>query len=114
MFNQQDSNGSYYYLAITSGGEYVIGKAVTGETDIFLTNDDQWAASDRIPRNALSYRIGADCGQGKLTLYVNDQYVDSVSDASYSSGYVGLFAWSGENAEAADVTFDDFVMSSLQ
>ena len=106
MCNQQASGSSYHYVAITAGGEYAIGKAVTGETDIFLTNDDRWAASDRIPRNAPSYRIGADCGNG--------QQIASAPDASYSSGSVGLFAWSGADANTADVTFDDFVVTSLE
>ncbi|HSL30634.1 MAG TPA: protein kinase [Anaerolineales bacterium] len=114
MCNQQASGSSYYYLAMTPGGQYAIGKAITGETDVFLTNNDRWAASSLIPRNAPSYRIGADCSQGTLTLYVNGQRIASVSDSSYSSGYVGLFAWSGADATAADVTFDDFLITSLE
>ncbi len=111
---QQDPSSSYYYLAMTPGGEYAIAKAVTGETDLFLTNNDQWAASDLIPKNASSYRVGADCGNGTLTLYVDGQQIASVSDSDYTSGYVGAFTWSGENASAADVTFDDFLVRSLE
>jgi serine/threonine protein kinase len=114
LCHQQASNSSYYYLAVTSGGEYAIGKAITVETDIFLTNEDSWAPSGKIPSGAPSYRVGADCGQGTLTLYVNDQQIASVSDAAYSSGYTGLFVWSGEKAEAADVSFDDFLITSLE
>ncbi|MDQ2691614.1 MAG: hypothetical protein M3Y68_06255, partial [Chloroflexota bacterium] len=114
MCNQQVSGSSYHYVAITPGGEYAIGKAVTGETDVFLTNNNRWAASDQIPRNAASYRIGADCSPATLTLYVNGQRIASVSDSSYPSGYVGLFAWSGADTTAADVTFDDFLLRSLE
>ena len=114
MCNQQEESASYYYLAITPNGQYAIGKATSGEQDVFLTNNDRWAASNQIPRNAASYRIGADCGNGTLTLYVNGQQIASASDSSYASGYVGLFAWSGENSTAADVIFDDFVIASLE
>ena len=89
-------------------------KAITGEADIFITNNDKWAASNLITKNASSYRVGAACGNGKITLYVDGKQVASVSDSSYTSGYVGLFAWSGENVDAADVTFDDYVIRSLE
>ena len=113
MCNQQATNGNFYYLAMTPAGEYAIAKAAEGQTDIFLTNDDQWASSDLIPQNAASYRVGADCSNGTLTLYVDGQQIASVSDASYTSGGVALFTWSGEEANSADVSFDDFLMTKL-
>ena len=114
LCHQQDPSSSYYYLAITSAGEYTIAKTITGETDIFLTNNEQWATSDLISRNASSYRVGADCGNGRLVLYVDGQQIASASDSDYTSGYVGAFTWSGESASAADVTFDDFLVTSLE
>lgn len=114
LCNQQEADESYYYMGFTPSGEYAIGKSETGETDIFLTNNDQWAVSDVVPQNASSYRVGADCGNGALTLYVNGQVIDSVIDNSYTSGGVGLFVWSGFEAASADVTFDDFIISTLK
>jgi hypothetical protein len=112
--NQQHPiTDSFYYLAVTPGGEYAIAKAALAQTDVFLTNDDQWAQSDAIAQNAASYRLGADCGNGSLTLYVDGQQIASVSDSTYVSGGVGLLTWSGEEATSADVTFDDFVMTKL-
>lgn len=114
LCHQQAADESYYYMGFTPSGEYAIGKSETGETDIFLTNDDQWAVSNVVPQNAPSYRVGADCGNGLLTLYVNGQVIDSVSDSSYTSGGVGLFVWSGFEATSADVTFDDFIVTTLE
>lgn len=113
MCDQQVVDDSVYYFAITPGGEYVIAKAALAQTDVFLTNNDDWGTSDLIAKDAASYRIGADCGNGTLTLYVDGQQVDSVSDSTYTNGGVALFVWSGENASSADVTFDDFVMTKL-
>ncbi len=112
--HQQEDDESYYYMGFTPSGEYTIGKSELGETDIFLTNDDQWGISELIQKNADSYRVGADCGNGMLTLYVDGQFIDSVSDSSYTSGGVGLFVWSGFEATSADVTFDDFLVTSLE
>lgn len=113
MCRQQVADTSFYYLAMTPAGEYAIAKAAVGQTDVFLTNNDQWAHSDLITQEAASYRVGADCGNGTLTLYVDGQQIASVSDTSYTDGGVALFTWSGEEAVSTDVTFDDFVMTNL-
>jgi hypothetical protein len=113
MCYQQTIDSSFYYFAITPAGEYAIAKASVASSDVFLTNDNQWASSEAIATNADSYRMGADCGNGTLTLYVDGQQIASVSDTTYTSGGVGLFTWSGENVASADVTFDDFVMTKL-
>lgn len=111
---QPEDDNSFYYFAMTPAGEYAIAKAVAGEQDLFLTNDDQWASSDSIARSASSYRVGADCGEGRLTLYVDGQEIASVSDSSYTTGGVAVFTWSGEEATSTNVSFDDFEMRELQ
>lgn len=114
MCNQQaGADSSFYYLAITPAGEYAIAKATQGESDVFLTNNDQWASSDLITTDAASYRISADCGNGTLTLSVDGQQIASVSDASYANGGIALFTWSGEEATNTNVSFDDFLMTEL-
>ena len=114
MCNQQDPTSSYYYLAVTPAGEYAIVLAADGKSDVFLSNNDQWASSSSIKKKASSYRVGADCGNGKLTLYVDGHQIFTVTDQTYTSGGVGVFAWSGENVDSADVTFDDFLLTSLK
>jgi hypothetical protein len=113
MCHQQVTGDAFYYFAITPAGQYAIAKAAVGVKDIFLTNSNQWQYSDFVKANAPSYRIGADCGKGTLTLYVDGQQVDSVTDTSYNGGGVALFVWSGEDVPSADVTFDDFMMKEL-
>lgn len=107
------SRHDYYYVAITAAGEYAIAKASAGQSDVFLTNNDRWARSDFIKGNASSYRVAADCGHGILALYVSGQLIDSVSDASYSSGQIALFAWSGEEQDRTSVSFDDFWLTEF-
>lgn len=112
---QSSSKGSFYYLAMTPAGEYAIAKATPEQSDVFLTNNNQWAASDLIKKDAASYRVGADCGNnGTLTLYVDGQQIASVSDVAYSGGGVAVFVWSGEEATNTNVSFDDFLMTELQ
>ena len=111
---QQSKDWSFYYLGITPAGEYAIIKATDGESDVFLTNNGKWGASDLIPEKAASYRVGGDCGNGKLTLYVDGKQIASISDNTYGSGHAGLFIWSGQKVSSADVTFDDFLITSLE
>jgi serine/threonine protein kinase len=112
--DQQSKDWSFYYLAVTPAGEYAIIKATDGESDVYLTNNGKWGSSDLIPIQASSYRIAGDCGNGKLVLYVNGKQIASVSDNTYGSGRVGLFLWSAEKVAAADMTFDDFLLTSLK
>jgi len=111
---QQPKDWSFYYLAATPGGEYAIIRATDGESDVFLTGDGKWASSDLITQKASSYHVGADCGGGKLTLYVDGKQIASVTDNTYGTGRVGLFTWSGDKATSAAVTFDDFVLTSRE
>jgi hypothetical protein len=110
--NLQITDTSYYF-AITGAGEYAIGR-YTLTDDVLLTNGGEWGESSLITSGASSYRIGADCGNGTLTLYVDGQQVDSVNDTTYTSGNVALFAWSGKQLNGTDVSFDDFVVKKLK
>lgn len=113
MCHQQVTDSGYYF-AVTPAGQYAIAKNTVTEKDVFLTNDNTWEYSDFITPNAASYRIGADCGNnGTLTLYVDGQQVDTVTDSDFAKGGVALFTWSGEEVASADVSFDDFVMTSI-
>jgi hypothetical protein len=114
LCNQQTTDSNYYYAAITPAGEYAIARTSKGNNDVFLTNNDQWATSDKITKNASSYRVGMDCGNGTLALYVDGQQIASVSDTAYTIGKVGVFTWSGVNATNTDVSFDDFLVTSLE
>ncbi len=76
MCYQQDTNSSYYYAVMTPAGEYAIVETSEDNSDVLLTNNDRWASSDLIKVNAPSYRVGMDCGNGTLALYVDGQLID--------------------------------------
>ncbi|MFZ5878012.1 MAG: hypothetical protein ACOY0R_01455 [Chloroflexota bacterium] len=112
--NQGIPSTNYYYFAVTASGQYAIARGAVAKDDFFMTGDNDWANSDLIPQDAASYQIGADCGNGVLTLYVNGQQVASVNDSTYTSGAVGLFTWSDEQTSSANVTFDNFIVTELK
>jgi hypothetical protein len=102
----------FYYFLVTSNGEYAIAKTAVAKDDVYLTNNDRLANSSDIPVDAPSYRIGADCGNGALTLYVNGKKIDSVEDSAYSKGDIGLMAMTSKDS-TAEVHFDDVIVTSL-
>ncbi len=113
LCDEQPSAGSYYYFAITPDGQYEIGKSVMGQQAVSLTGEGNWSQTELIARNAASYRLGADCATGRLTLYVDGKVIDSVRDSAYIKGEVGLFLLSGQ-AAVGDVLYDDFVVTRLK
>ena len=114
MCNQQaSSDDSYYYFAITPSAQYAIAKTAANQDGVILTNDNDWGTSNLITQDASSYRIGADCGNGTLTLYVDGQKIISVSDSSYTRGGVAVFTWSALEATTTNISFDDFYLTEL-
>lgn len=107
--NEQGSTQSFYYVGVSADGYYAFIKSAVAQDDVFLKE----GTSDLISASSGSMRLGLDCGGGSLTLYVNGQQIDSVSDSTYTSGLIGLFAASDDANGGANVTFDDFAVTKL-
>jgi hypothetical protein len=60
----------------------------------------------------LLWKVRATHGGGNLALYVNGTQIASAHDATYTSGDVGLFAWTGDQAPA-EIHYDDLVVTKL-
>lgn len=100
---------SYYSFLVASTGEYAIIKTQLARDDEILAS----GTSDDIKENAESYRIGTDCGNGKLTLYVDGVEIDSVSDDTYTDGTIALFTSTYDDKDA-EVHFDDLVVTEIK
>ncbi len=107
--NEQGSTTAFYYVGVSSNGYYAFIKSSVVGDDVYLKE----GTSDVISASSSSMRLGLDCGGGTLTLYVNGQQIDTVSDSSYTTGTVGLFAATDDENSGADVTFDDFIVTKL-
>ena len=107
--NEQGTTNSFYYVGVSPTGYYAFIKSAVALDDVFLTE----GTSDVISYGGDSLRLGLDCGNGSMTLYGNGQMIDSVSDSSYTSGSVGLFAASNDESRGTLAFFDDFAMTKL-
>ena len=107
--NEQGTTNSFYYVGVSPTGYYAFIKSAVSLDDFFLKE----GTSDVISFGGDSVRLGLDCGNGSMTLYANGQMIDSVSDSSYTSGSVGLFAASNDESRGTIAIFDDFAMTKL-
>ena len=107
--NEQGSTNAFYYVGVSPDGYYAFIKSSVAVDDVFLKEGN----SAVISGSASSMRLGLDCNNGSMTLYVNGQQIDSVSDSSYTNGVIGLFAASDDQDSGANVTFDDFSSSQI-
>ncbi len=107
--NEQGSTNAFYYVGVSPDGYYAFIKSSVAVDDVFLKEGN----SDVISGSPSSMRLGLDCGPSSMTLYVNGQQIDSVSDSTYTSGVIGLFAASDDQESGANVTFDDFTSTQL-
>ena len=107
--DEQGTTNSFYYVGVSADGYYAFIKSAVAKDDEYLKE----GTSDVISGTPGPMRLGLDCGNGSLTLYVNGQSIDTVSDSTYTSGVLGLFAATQDQESGADVTFDDFVVTKL-
>lgn len=97
---------NFYFFAISADGFYGIGKMKEGAVSI-LTGDGAMLPTMTVHTGNVPNQVRGDCVGNALTLYVNDQMVDSATDGDFPNGDIGLFA--GTFAQAgADVYFDNF------
>lgn len=108
--NEQGSTNNFYYVGVSPDGYYAFNKSKIAGDDETLKK----GTSEVISANAQSMRLGLDCANGSMTLYVNGQMIDSVSDSTYTSGSIGLFAGSDDLQNGVSVIFDDFTTTKLE
>jgi hypothetical protein len=109
--NYQDSD-NFYMLGLNADGIYAIKKYVDGVKTFLTGRTDTWVNSDVIPTQAGTYHMGADCGKGKLALYVEGKKVASVSDSDLLNGDVGLFAFTFDTPNG-EIHYSNFVVTEL-
>jgi len=103
--------GNFYYFGISSEGYYAIFRRVEGGDLEVLTGEGiGMLPSSVIKTGGEVNRISAVCQGDELSLYVNGELLDAVTDDTHSRGDVGLGAGSGPRG-GGRVRFDDFIVT---
>jgi hypothetical protein len=107
--NQGLSN--FYLFVVSNQGAYSLLKEI----------DDKWSAQDPVPsapstflkRGSSKNRLGVLAEGSRISLYINGNLVKTITDASLSSGHVGIFGYSGSN-DSAQVSFSRFSVYTVE
>ncbi|MEW6093177.1 MAG: zinc ribbon domain-containing protein [Chloroflexota bacterium] len=103
----QEDNQNYYYFAIHSDGYAGIAKVTAGNYEVISSDDGLWYPASTVHQGDVSNDIRADCIGDTFTLYVNGVRTATATDSSFTDGFVGLQASSGD-AGGTDILFDNF------
>jgi hypothetical protein len=96
VFRCQDMD-NYYCFVISGDGYYSIKKRVKGG----WINLQKKTISDIIKQGNVSNKIKVTCKGSRIDAYINDSFLTTVIDDSYTSGYIGVIAdsfWSNGRA----------------
>lgn len=97
----------FYFFVISSDGYYAVGR--TNGLESILLGQDQMMLSANINTGMALNHLRADCKGNQLTFYVNGFPISTVTDATLTSGEVGLLAGTFDEG-GVDVIFDQFIV----
>ena len=108
VFWRYVDKNNFYSLQLTGDGQLMIAKEYKGEWQKLFA----WAPSYAIHKGQQINKITIAFGGGTSAIYINNRYVTSIQDSSFTTGNIGLGAFSGETS-AVEVSFDNLVIYSF-
>jgi hypothetical protein len=106
----QDADG-FYYFAVSADGYYAIFRRAEGDMKILAGDGSGMLSSPHIKTGTQVNRVLGVCDGEELSLYVNGQWLATVTDDAYAQGDVGLGASSGPQG-VTRIVFDNFVVTA--
>jgi hypothetical protein len=101
--------GNFYFFRVNGYGQYIVSKNVNGEWQEIAGMG--LVTSPHIKTGGATNRLKVVCQGPQIALYVNDHYLTTVSDDSFSEGKIGLIAAATKYPEPVKVAFDNLVVS---
>jgi len=102
---------NFYYFGISADGYYAIFRRADGGDLKVLTGDGSgMAPSPAIRTGGQINRVLAVCNEDELSLYVNGELLETVTDDTHARGDVGVGVGSGLE-EDGRVQFDNFIVT---
>ncbi len=95
FFRYQDGD-NFYSVDINGNGSYTIGKEVDNEWEALVP----WTSHPAIKKAGRTNHLKVVMADDLITLYVNGQFVDSITDESFTTGDIALQVTAYENPPA--------------
>lgn len=102
-------NGDGYSFQISSDGYYAIVKFADTDGSELV----EWTQSDAINQGEFTNHITAICQGNNLELWVNNVFLTSVTDDTFTSGNISLSATTFNSTES-EVSFDNLEVSNAE
>ena len=106
VFRVED-NDHFYRFMIREDGYYTVSK---WDNDKWFTLQN-WTKSDFINQGNSTNHLLVVCRGSQIKVYVNGYYLDTITDNSFTRGYVGVMVSSGETD--VDAAFDNIKVYRL-
>jgi serine/threonine protein kinase len=116
VFRAPDVDNYYYFVIYPGYKSYQVGKFADHSESILI----KWTESSYINGSSANNSMKVVCQGAQMKFYVNNQYLNTVTDYSFSKGYFGLGAVGGsesgsyswlQTSTKADVLFDNLKIS---
>lgn len=95
-----DYQNGYLFDVDIDSNAYSVWKRIDGELYALIG----WTSSSYLYGIGQTNHLKVICNDGDMTFYINGNYIDSINDSSFSSGYVGL--WAADHEDDV-VSFDN-------
>lgn len=110
VFRSPDEDNGYAFL-VSTNGHYMVWKFQEGEDFVLIP----WTSSDliRCGREIGDFvnRLGIVAHGADFEFYINGTLVNTVTDDSFGSGYLGVLAATGTHIDDFDVRFHDIKLA---
>ena len=103
VFRKQDDTRQFYLFAINVDGRYWLRMLTPDGWELIR----DWQESTHIRTGAATNRLKVVCLGQEISLYVNDQYLETVQDTSFAEGAVGMLAGTSLGEPYARFSFDN-------
>jgi hypothetical protein len=102
---------NFYYFAVSADGYYAIFRRVDGDLEVLTADGSGMVSSPAIRTGEQTNRVLAVCQEDELSLYVNGELLETVTDGTHTRGDVGAGAGSGPEGNVR-VQFDNFIVTT--
>ncbi len=103
IFRYQDPGRQFYLFAIDVDGRYWLRMLTSDGWQVIR----DWQESPYIRTGAATNHLKVVCQGAEISLYVNDQYLETVQDTTFAEGAVGMLAGTSVGESYARFSFDN-------
>ena len=101
---------NFYYLAVSADGYYAIFRRDEGDMEILTTGGGMLSSLHIKTEKQVNHVLGV-CKGDDISLYVNGQWLATVTDDAHARGDVGVGASSGPGG-GTRIVFDDLIVTA--